>query len=455
MRMSAVWEDARSNFWFVPALMGIAAVLLSFATLAVDRSPHLAIVSDLGFVRSGGAEGARELLSTIAGSMITVTSLTFCITIVAFSQASSLYGPRLLNSLMYDTSNQVVLGTFVATFLYSLLILRTVRASGDHVFVPHLSVTVAFIAAVCRVGVLVYFVHHAAVSLQAHHVVAEVAEDLFDSIERVCPHDGDYEDEEARQRALSTQRQARRSVEGASGPLVAVHSHADGYLQGVAVDELVRIASERDLVIRVAHGPGRFAPVDTVLATATPAERVDDDTEQRIRRAFVTGRRRTHAQDVEFGVNQLTEIAVRAMSAGINDPVTAMTCVDWLVSGLSLLAGRTLPSPERYDADGTLWVVMEHPVTFEGLIHSAFGQIRRHAQASLALRLHMLDALGALASRVDEVAYRAALCRKAALIERSAQVELADESDRREVTARLRATFGQACAARHGGRYRE
>ncbi|MDQ6644336.1 MAG: DUF2254 domain-containing protein, partial [Chloroflexota bacterium] len=188
-RITSFWGNLSTSFWFVPMLLSVAAIALSFATLAIDRTFNSAtanaMASAFGYDR--GTAGARSLLSTAATSVITVAGVTFSITIVALAQASSQFGPRLIRNFMRDKGNQLVLGTFTATFLYCLLVLRAINGTGNTAFVPHLSVTIGLLLAVSSIGVLIYFIHHVASSLQADYVIASASHTLDTTIARLFP----------------------------------------------------------------------------------------------------------------------------------------------------------------------------------------------------------------------------------------------------------------------------
>ena len=181
------WAKLRSSFWFLPSLMVAAAAALALASVAWDRSMPEGWLEQADWLYTGGAEGASLVLSTIAGSMITIAGVVFSMTLVALSLASSQLGPRLLRNFMRDTSNQVVIGTFLATFVYGLLVLRTIRRADEVAFVPHLSVSLGVVLALASLGVLIYFVHHVAMSIQADVVVSRVGDELFDAVERLYP----------------------------------------------------------------------------------------------------------------------------------------------------------------------------------------------------------------------------------------------------------------------------
>ncbi|HEY9088242.1 MAG TPA: DUF2254 domain-containing protein, partial [Anaerolineaceae bacterium] len=198
IRLQNYWDELRASYWFVPSLMVLFAIGLSFATLNFDRAQH-ATAARLQLFWGGGPEGARGLLEVIAGSMMTVASLTFSLTIVTFSQASAQFGPRLLRNFIRDTGNQVVLGTFVSTFVYCLLILRSIRSAveaqpglaGVEAFVPEFSISVGIVLALLSLGVLIYFIHHVSQSIYAPNVIAHVAQDAMLAIDRLFPKEED------------------------------------------------------------------------------------------------------------------------------------------------------------------------------------------------------------------------------------------------------------------------
>jgi uncharacterized membrane protein len=186
VKLSKVWDSLHSSYWFIPTLMAAISIILAWAMLTVDRTGG---TPNWWWIYTGGTDGARSLLSSVAGSMVSVVATAFSITIVALQLASSNFGPRLLRNFMQDTGNQIVLGTFIATFIYCLLVLRTIHGEGDgySFFVPQLSVTVGTVLAIASMGVLIYFIHHASTIIQASHVITQVSGDLDKTIDRLFP----------------------------------------------------------------------------------------------------------------------------------------------------------------------------------------------------------------------------------------------------------------------------
>ena len=388
IKLSKFWDSLRASYWFLPTLMAAGAIALAFSLLALDRSESIDIGA-FSWIYQGGADGARAVLSVIAGSMVTVAATAFSITIVALQLASSHFGPRLLRNFMQDQGNQIVLGTFIATFVYCLLVLRTVRGEDYQLFVPQLSVTVGVLLAMASIGVLIYFIHHASTIIQVSHVIADVSHDLEQVTNSLFPdalgHELDPQDESARD--------IPANFEAAARP---VQSKETGYLQAIEDETLMRVACDENLLLQVKAYPGAFIIEGSPLAVAYPADRITHHVEKRINQAFVMGHELTKQQNVAFPIEQLVEIALRALSPGINDPFTAIRCIDRLADGLARLASRDLPSPYRYDQSHTLRVIAA-PVKFETLVDTAFNQIRQYGSADTMVTGRLLAAIAAIA----------------------------------------------------------
>lgn len=425
------WDRLRSSFWFLPALMAGGAVLLASGTVALDETVAARGVEIPSWVYSGGAQGASTVLGAIAGSMITIAGVVFSMTLVALSIASSQLGPRLLQGFMRDATNQVVLGTFVSTFLYCLLVLRTIRREAEGAFVPHLAVSLGVLLAVVSVAVLIYFIHHVSLSIQADEVIARVCRDVFDGIDRLFP---------AR---IGHGRSPDTGEPGDAGLPVAfadearaVAAEEDGYLQFVDAALLMTLATQADVIVRVERRPGHYVIAGSPLVLVWPAERADDRLAARIAAAFVMGTQRTPTQDVEFSLNQLVEIALRALSPGVNDPFTAITCVDRLGSALCRLARRESPSPFRRDGSGKLRLVATS-TSFAGFADSALLQIRQAARTSAAVTIRLLETIAIVAAAAHRPEDRVALGRHAEMIARGARTGVVEEGDRRTVEDRF------------------
>ncbi|KIN71479.1 DUF2254 domain-containing protein [Sulfitobacter guttiformis] len=353
-RVTALWGRLNSSFWFVPAAMALSAIALSFVLIEVDGLLDVAQSDRPGALFTFGPEGARATLSVIASSMITVASLIFSITMLSLQLASSQFGPRTLGNFMRDRSNQIVLGTFIATFLYCLFVLRSVRGTEGasfSSFVPHLAVAFGVLMAAASVAVLLYFIHHIATSIRVETLLEKLAVEGCAAVDQVFPERlGQGPADKAAGQTLTYE------FEDDSRQIAA---DSDGYVQSIGSDVLMRLASENDLVLSIAARPGVFVTQGTCVITAYPKARVSDEIDEDLRGAVVIGRDRTSYQDLEFAIRRIVELAQRSLSPGINDPTTALYCIDRLGQVFGRLADREIPSPMRLDEGGQLRVLTE------------------------------------------------------------------------------------------------
>ncbi|MBE9191876.1 DUF2254 domain-containing protein [Gloeocapsopsis crepidinum LEGE 06123] len=435
VKIAKFWNSLQSSYLFLPAVIVVIAIALALTILTLDRAGYYGPLEKWGWMYTGGTDGARAVLSAIAGSVITVAGTAFSITIVALQLAASNFGPRLLRNFMQDVGNQVVLGTFIGTFIYCLLVLRTVRGEGDDYtfFVPQMSVTVALILAIASISLLIYFIHHASTIIQASHVISEVSTDLDRAIERLFPE----------KIGKSLSQIGQRVVEIPTNfdvDAYPIKANSSGYLQAIDDDKLMQIASENELLVRLEFRPGKFVVQGSELVMVYPKEQVNQKLIKELRDAFILGKERTEQQDVEFPIHQLVEIALRAISPAVNDPFTAIRCIDRLSAGLSRLAGRDFPSPYRYDDKDNLRVIAQ-PVTFAGLTDAAFNQIRQYSTSDVAVTVRLLEAIATIALRTKNPRNLAALRRHAEMIKHDSCNSVSQELDKKDIEKRYQAVI--------------
>lgn len=392
----------RESYWFIPTIMAIGAVLLAGGMIALETYQGSAWMDDFSWLHASRPSGARQLLSAIGGSMITVAGTVFSVTIAAVVYASGQYGPRLLSNFMSDRGNQVTLGTFIATFLYCLIVLRTVRSpeeSGGIGFVPNMAVLVAVLLAICSISVLIFFIHHVPSKLHINSVIDGIGSRLIEAIGHRFPHSiGEARPEcghQAEKSSVPRAFQDDANPEEASDCLL-IAALRTGYIQTVDADAIRAQASASDLVLRLRYQPGDFVHAGRALVEAVPPARCDEATAKAIARAYAVGARRTAIQDLRFPIDELVEIGARALSPGVNDPFTAITCLDWLGAALSDLVSRQLPSHQRAGEDGALRVIA-HPETFASLMDRSLGALVHYASADVAVSLRFTQVLGEVA----------------------------------------------------------
>jgi uncharacterized membrane protein len=455
-RLRTFLDRIRSSYWFLPAVMSLMAVALSTLMLLLDRRYADRVPADAWWLYGGGDEGARVVLSAIVTSMISVTSVVFSITIVALTLAAGQFGSRVLRNFMRDRGNQFTLGTFIATFVYAMLVLRSVRGLDDGEFVPPFAMSMGILLVFVSVGVLIYFIHHVASSIQADSVVRSIAVETEDAIDRLFPGSIGEEDPKSGRPEDGRPEDGRPSEgtpQAASLPTrfdaeaKRVRAPRGDQLQVIDEDGLMDLAVEHDLVIRLRARPGDFVVHDGLIAEIWKEGDLEPGLLKDIRDVFVFGQSRSLQQDAEFGILQLVEVAVRALSTGINDPFTAMNCVDRISSLLCRLAGRAFPGAHRFDDEGRLRVVADTS-SFVGFVDSGFNQIRQNAQGSMAVLIRMLEALESIGAQVRTQEQRQVLERHANLVLQAGLAGDPPEPDRVD----LERAYASALHVIHSGR---
>ena len=434
-------EAVRTSYWFIPSVMAFFAIVLGAVMVWLDAGPGAGWLDGVGWYQSVKAEGAHQVLSTIAGSMITVAGVTFSITIVAISYASSQYGPRVLTNFMSDRGNKVTLGTFIATFLYCLVVLRTIRGGDEGAFVPQMAVMVGLLLALFSIVVLIYFIHHVPQTIHVNNVIALIGRQLIADVGRRFPaFIGEEADRESKQdEALHAAAGGRLGHGGESG-VSRIEGRTTGYVQAIDDSALMAAAEEADIVLRLRYRPGDYLLAGRTLLEAWPAERIGPDVADALRGAYSTGSRRTTFGDLGFLINELVEIATRALSSGVNDPTTARTCLDWLGAGATEVARRRLPDAHRVDREGKLRVIAP-PDDFDGYIRRAFGELRQYLAGDANAAVHALRTMGEVAAACATRGQIEAISGEARRLGESASRALTGP-ERERVQARVEALCG-------------
>ncbi|MGK2913550.1 MAG: DUF2254 domain-containing protein [Porticoccaceae bacterium] len=426
-KLRQIWGDLRASFWFMPLLMVAVSIVLAAALIEVDSAGSAQWMNQWPRLFGTGTEGARQMLATLAGSMISVMGITFSMTLLAMTLASGQYTSRILRNFMRSRVTQVTLGIFGGTFVYCLIVLRTIRG-GETEFVPSMAVFFAFILALCGVGVLIYFIHHIASSIQASNIIASVAREAIAAIDRLFPEKlghGPDEDE--------GQDQVLRSLDERTW--YAVPAAASGYIQSVDNDALLGLARDRKTIVQMEHGVGAFVVQDAALASLALTYPPDQEMIAALNKAYSISRHRTVEQDPSFGIRQIVDMALKALSPGVNDTSTAVMCVDYLTAILTRLACRQFPLSHRYEGE-TLRVIAIVP-TFEGLLAEAFDQIRGSAAGNVAIMARMLSAFAVLAELTTSPRRRQALHEQVQWLAELAGRTIEATHDRERIAKRL------------------
>ncbi len=378
------WRNLSQSLWFVPGVMVVGFAGLAVGLVRLDEQLEL---EGVPVVFAGDGDAARTLLSVIAGSLITVAGLTFSMTMVVLQLASSQFSPRVLRTFFGDRVTQITIGTYVGTFVFALLVLRRVGTFGSAGFVPRIGVTTASLLGIAAVILLIVFLHHVSRLIQVSYVTAAIARDTLRRADALYPaRHGEPVSEASADELLEAWQDDASAV---------VHADRPGYVERVMLDGLGERVGDRARRIAVLVAPGDFAGLDRPIARVWPPEAADG-CQAELRGAIVVADERDLDQDVGFGIRQLTDIALRAMSPGINDPATAVTCINYLRDILVRLAGRATPSDVRRFENADL-VVLVRQRRFEEHLEVVL-HIGRYAEADAWVLGELRELLSACAA---------------------------------------------------------
>ncbi len=389
-RLRQIWDKVRSSLWFIPGLcVGFSAVLALITPRLDDVIPH-EMTTSLPLVYSGSESLAQSVLTTIATSMIGVAGVVFSMTIVSLQLASGQFGPRLLRTFLRNRTNQFVLGTFMGTFFYSIMVLPAIGVDKDAQSAAEISVTVAIALAVISLAMLVYYIDNIAQSIHADAVIRDVSRELEDAICHAFPEN-----------AMAVPENARMTPPDADGlpHTTRVSLGHAGYLRFVNIERLLGVATRENVRIELCKSSGEFIRPCEDAVIVYGAGPVEELVTERIKSALSVGPHRTTLQDPAFGFQQLTEMGVRALSPGINDPTTACHCVDRIGSAMAAIASRER-APAAYFGEHGRGVVVLRPQSLPAMMEDTIESVARAAGTHVAVYVCLLDALRYVLSQV-------------------------------------------------------
>ena len=394
-KLRNLWENVQSSLWFIPTVLVGVAILASSLLITADVALAQRDSMLIPWLFSGTADAARTLLSVVAGSLITVISIAISLTIVALVQASAQFTPRVLRQFTASRVNQVVLGTYTATFVYALLVLRTVRSAEDKgtAFVPALSVTSAVGLALLCLALLIFFIHHMSQSLQVAVIMNEVREEVIEQIDLLYPEG--IGDSMAAPSSPATIK-AELDAQDAS---VVVRSARTGFVRKIDEQTLLEISLTSTQRVWIRPQIGDFVANGTIIAELDQVDGKVEQVSKQIQDAFIIDRDRTITQDLLFGIRQLVDIGLKALSPGINDVTTAEYAFYHLGDAIGRLAERAFPSNVRTTDNGQTQFLFNRP-TWDKIVDSAFSQLRRAADDDVHATHTFLQVLHDLALRL-------------------------------------------------------
>lgn len=423
LRLGTSWHDLQSSLWFRPAAAALIAVVLAIGITTVDQMPYFTAPTLLRI----GADSARAVLGTIAGAMLAVVGMIFSILMVVLVLASQQFSPRILRNFARDPISQNVLGIFIGTFVYSLLVLARISEHEDRVFTPVFSVTGAIALAIIAIGAFIYFIDHITKTIRISYIVSGISRQAETLLQKMAEDDSGGK--------AANEEQAQKEWQPTEATAVA--SPRPGHIQAIDYGALVHFAQEHDLLIKIERQVGDFITRNGVLLALLPGQKLSQTLLDELYSAFDIGTERTMYGDVLFGIRQLVDIALKALSTAVNDPSTAVNAIDYLDNILVQAAHQGDASERFYDSAGKLRLLAPRP-TFVMMLDLAFDQLRQHSSREVTITLRLLDALAEIAQVTQEPTRHAAIWRHVAMISRGVDPHITEPLERAKINERLR-----------------
>ncbi len=388
-----VVDGVRNSFWAIPVGLLFSAGFLAILTLWLDTHPLLAMILDSSVgLNIEAPSNIRSLLSTTAAAVLGVAGVSFSITIASLTLASQQFGPRLIRTFIRNRFIQTVLGVFVATFFYCMLTMQLSSIVAEDLYRPVVSLITVLLLTFTNLVLLVLFIHHICVSIQVDSVINEVAEEMQLRADLIFSVDSDQTAPCSEQ-----QKQALECLFNAN--TTSVKATEDGYITYIHYDRLLQWAEKQDARIKVLLRAGDYVLTGSELMLFTGDNDVNIDSDE-LREFININLKRTPEQDLEYTIRQLVEIALRALSPGINDPFTAITCIDRLGSLINFVGHRPMPLRTLADSNGIFRLLIDQ-TTYKSLVEASFNQLRQNALSHVDISLRMLETLTQLVLLCD------------------------------------------------------
>jgi len=424
IHLKSRWNNIREGFWFLPSALILIGFTLGNILIALDKVSQSWTTRHLSNFFPGDSDAVKNALTTMAASIGAGITLIVSITIVSLTLASQQFGPRLLRNFLRDSTTKMILGTFFATGIFGFVV--RFRMASD--FIPYLSMSFAGLLMTLDVFLLILFVHHISTSIHVASVMARVSRDYSTAVERLFPP-----------KLLETPPASKVPIDAKDIPpnfeaeAIPIPSDESGYIQDIDYEYLLDLARSKDIILQIHARAGEFIIEDTPLASVWPkASGKKNEIFKQVNDSIYLGIERTLTQDVEFAINQLVEIAVRALSAAVNDPFTAKRSLNRLAQGLVQLTRIQLPSPYLYDEEKKLRLIIK-TITFPQMVNASFNLIRQNGINSPTVMITLLDSLASIAPFVRGEDERQILRLHAEMVERGCRSSLPEEFDRMRV----------------------
>lgn len=428
------WNELKSTFWFIPVLIIIAAIALALGLVYFDSQAEFNKNGVGRYLLTGSADSARSILTTISSAMIGIAGTVFSITLVVLTLASSQFGPRLIKNFMYHRLNQIVLGSYVSTYIYCLVVLNTIKENEEVVFIPAFSTLVAQGAALVNIILLILFIHNIAISIQADKVISDISESLSRNIKVLFPQKMGNQPAEENEQNEDAAKSGYKEKQSFTIP-------GSGYLQYIDGKTLIELTDGINGLLELRFRPGDYLVEGVEVGLIYSNDTIDNKKIKLFQEQFLLGKTRTQQQDAEYSIRQMVEIAVRALSPGVNDPYTAIACIDNLTSAMAYLSDVKFPSRYRTNQDGELRIIAA-TLTYEGMLDAAFNQIRQFAKGTPSVVIRLMEALITISKFDKRQRYKKAIQKHAHMVLNMAEESFDEQNDLKDLKERSKLIMG-------------
>ena len=423
-----IWNELKASFWFIPVLIILLSILLAIGFIYIDQTTTFSQDGVGRFFFVNSLDSARSILSTISGAMIGVAGTVFSVTLVALTLASSQLGPRLIKNFMSAKLNQIVLGSYISTFLYCLIVLNAIQDKNGDSFIPILSILMAIIAAIINIILLIIFIHQIAISIQADKAISDISSFISKQVRVLFPEKIGDEPDADNNLPVDT-------IKSEYANTVSVKSPESGYLQYIDSESLLILMTKLDALLELNYRPGDYIAEDIELGKLYTNEKIDEDKLEKVLFQFSIGKTKTPQQDLEYSIHQMVEIAARALSPGINDPFTAIACIDNLTTTMCYLVQAKFPSKYRVDEKNDLRVIAD-TLEFEDFLAAAFNQIRQFSVGNTAVIIRLMEVLIIIHEFAEKESYKKAIIKHVKMTINVGKDSIKEKNDLEELIVR-------------------
>lgn len=424
MMIKLFWEKLLTTIWFVPAIISTGLVICAIGLLSIEQHVDISGWSWINSLQIG-VDGIRQLLVVTTSAIISLTGVVFSISIVALTLAANQFGSKILYNFLRDNKNKIVLGLLIGNFLYGLTLLSFIDTHADSTQqIPILSVIGSLLLTVLAIIGLIYFIHNISTTIQADQIISLIGQELNQAIEETLL---DFDNGHAIQSAKQ-----KWDIVTHALPMKTINAATSGYVEFIDFVEINKIAEKENQHIELLLRPGDFIIENTPIIRIYDEEGINESHQSMLRLCISLGRKRTPFHDIQFAIMQLLQIALRALSPGTNDSLTAISCIDWLSSSLGRMVNKRFPYAYLEDQDDIVRIKRPE-FAFTDAANTMFHPLRQNARGNVMVMLHLLETISRilLVSKNDQ--YSQALFHHASLILDTAKESFQSTSDKDEL----------------------